>query len=210
MTVSVDTSHQQSVDERYRLALRRLMRLRRNRLTPQQQRQAGLAISQRLLAHPKIRNADHIALYSAFDGEVNTQPLCQQLWQQGKQLYLPRLNRQQPGQLLFTLYQPHHKLQRNSYGILEPLSALSELVSLQQLTLLLVPVVAFDANCRRLGMGGGYYDRTLNDYFLKYPSLTPPFLMGLAHYCQQVASLPTAPWDWPLQAVMTPQQLFLK
>ena len=65
-----------------------------------------------------------------------------------------------------------------------------------------MPLVAFDAECNRLGMGGGYYDRTLH-FLLTRNRWHSPYLIGIAHDCQKVASLPIQSWDIPLQGVIT-------
>ncbi len=66
----------------------------------------------------------------------------------------------------------------------------------------MMPLVGFDADCNRLGMGGGFYDRTL-DYLRWHRAWNRPRLIGLAHACQQVARIEPQPWDIPLEAVVT-------
>ncbi len=195
-------------NEQQRQVLRRLMRQRRARLTSSQQHSAALALQHRLSAHPALQQAQHIALYCSFDGEIDPQPLCQQLWWQHKQLYLPKLDPQRTGALLFFPYSSETPLQRNRFGILEPLLPLEAACPLSQLTVILLPVVAFDSDCHRLGMGGGYYDRTLNAHLQTDPRQQPLIMIGLAHDCQQITSLPRACWDRRLNAVMTPNHLF--
>jgi len=65
----------------------------------------------------------------------------------------------------------------------------------------LLPLVAFDQQGERLGMGGGYYDRTFE--FLRRSGLNKPKLIGLAHDFQQVDAIPTEAWDVPLTAIVT-------
>lgn len=197
-----------TTDEQQRQALRLLMRRQRAKLTPFQQQRSALLMCRRVFADPALQNAQHIALYCSFDGEIDTQPLCQQLWQQGKQLYLPTLDPRRTGELLFLPYTRETQLQRNRFGILEPLHPLENACPLTQLTVILLPVVAFDTECHRLGMGGGYYDRTLNAHLHTEQRQQPLVMIGLAHDCQQITSLPRACWDRRLNAVMTPNHLF--
>jgi len=71
---------------------------------------------------------------------------------------------------------------------------------------ILLPLVGFDRSGGRLGMGGGFYDRTLS-YKTRTPK-RPPILLGLAHNCQEVPQLSTASWDIPLQAIITDRRLY--
>ena len=64
-----------------------------------------------------------------------------------------------------------------------------------------MPLVGFDAAGNRLGMGGGFYDRTLA--FMQRVPRPSPVLIGVAHQCQQEAQLPAAAWDIPLQLIVT-------
>jgi 5-formyltetrahydrofolate cyclo-ligase len=198
----------QTTDEQQRQALRRLMRRRRTRLTPNQQQLAARDICRQVSTHPALQQAEHIALYYPFDGEIDTQPLCQQLWQQRKQLYLPTLDPKRTGELLFFPYTRDTQLQCNRFGIPEPFHPLEQACPLAQLMVIFLPVVAFDTSCQRLGMGGGYYDRTLNAHLHSHQCQQPLMMIGLAHDFQCVPLLPCASWDRRLNAVMTPHQLF--
>ncbi len=70
--------------------------------------------------------------------------------------------------------------------------------------LVLVPLVAFDRNGNRMGMGAGYYDRALQA--LAHQTGTRPLLVGLAHAFQETTSLQAKPWDVPLDAILTDQE----
>ena len=92
----------------------------------------------------------------------------------------------------------------NRFGISEPALNSTAIRLLSQHHLLLMPLVGFDAQGNRLGMGGGFYDRTLaNINALK----NRPTLVGVAHDCQQVDELPVEPWDVPLDLIVTPTQI---
>lgn len=74
------------------------------------------------------------------------------------------------------------------------------------LDFLVVPLVGFDDQGRRLGMGGGYYDATLA--FLRRRRIWhKPYLIGLAFECQRVAEIPSEPWDIRLNAILTEKGL---
>lgn len=185
--------------------LRQLIRQRRQALTPAQQQQAASDLVAKfvtLAAYPRMQ---HLALYLSNDGELNTQPLINMLWQQGKSVYLPILHPFKAGFLIFQAYRPDTPMTQNKFGIAEPVLDVSQLIPLPELQLIGLPLVAFDQHANRMGMGGGFYDRTLQNVQFCRPA---PLLVGLAHQCQQVPSVPTEAWDVPLQHIVTPEQIF--
>ena len=187
-----------------RQQLRKLIRQRRQQLSPEQQQQAANDLVSQALALPALSYSQHIALYLANDSELDTFPLIQTLWQQGKQVYLPVLHPFSAGYLLFVQYQQDTLLYPNKFGIPEPLPACHRLRPVNQLDIIFTPLVAFDAAGNRLGMGGGFYDRTL-------AQLAPDShcqVIGLAHNCQQVETVPTEAWDIPLKQIITPDHCF--
>jgi len=186
-----------------RQQLRSHIRHLRRSLSAEQQHQASLDLVKQLLPRPEVQQAQHIALYLTNDGELDTSPLIQALWQQGKSLYLPLLHPVVPGYLVFQLYTAATTLKPNQFAIGEPELNCSLLCPVSQLDLMFTPLVAFDAQGQRLGMGGGFYDRTLSQ--LEHSS-EKPALIGLAHDCQQVESVPVEAWDIPLPAICTPSR----
>ena len=184
-----------------RQQLRSHIRSLRRSLSAEQQHQASLDLVKQLLPRPEVQQAQHIALYLTNDGELDTTPLIHALWRQGKTLYLPLLHPVVSGYLVFQLYTPDTLLKPNQFGIGEPELNCSLLRPVSQLDLIFTPLVAFDAQGQRLGMGGGFYDRTLSQLHVE---ATKPRLIGLAHDCQQVESVPVEAWDIPLPAICTP------
>ncbi|WP_439146926.1 5-formyltetrahydrofolate cyclo-ligase [Vibrio sp.] len=186
-----------------RSEFRKQIRIKRNALTGEQQTQSGLDLVQQCAQLDEVQSAQHIALYISIDGELDTQPLIEWLWAQGKQTYLPVLHPFSAGHLLFLHYSPDTPTVLNKYGIVEP--QLNQLLvkPCQQLDLILTPLVGFDSQGHRLGMGGGYYDRTLARWF-ESGNGAPP--IGLAHDCQHVDTLPTEEWDIPLPKIVTPSK----
>ncbi|AKL10497.1 TPA: 5-formyltetrahydrofolate cyclo-ligase [Kluyvera intermedia] len=186
-----------------RQEIRKIIRQRRRALTAEQQEQFSVAAAARMMAYPPVVMAHTVALFLSFDGELDTQPLIEQLWRSGKRVYLPVLHPFSAGNLLFLQYHPHSELVINRLKIQEPKLDVRDVLPLAQLDVLITPLVAFDSQGQRLGMGGGFYDRTLQNW-QRY-SLQP---VGYAHDCQHVDVLPAQEWDIPLPAVVTPSTLW--
>lgn len=180
-----------------RTAIRKQRRQARRDLTASQQQAASRRVATRALQLPDIRYARHIALYLPNDGEIDLQPLMRQLWRRGQRCYLPVLSKIRSRHLVFRRYNQQSLLVNNRFGIPEPRGG--DTVDVQALDVVLMPLVAFDQRCNRLGMGGGFYDRTL-----ARPAGRPR-LIGVAHACQQVETLPRERWDIPLNTVLTDQ-----
>ena len=187
-----------------RQQIRQQIRQRRRALTPEQQTQFALQAADRMMAYTPVLLAQTVAVFLSFDGELDTLPLIDQLWRAGKRVYLPVLHPFSPGNLLFLHYHPSSDLVVNRLKIREPKLDVRDVLPLSQLDVLVTPLVAFDAAGQRLGMGGGFYDRTLQNW--RQHRLQP---VGYAHDCQQVDALPTEQWDIPLPAVITPSKTWL-
>lgn len=132
--------------------------------------------------------------YMALSGEADPTILMAQLAARGYRLAVPRVaGKHAP--LSFHAYAPGHELAPGAYGIAEPDPAAPRLDP----HVLLVPLLGFDAAGRRLGYGGGYYDRTLEALRAQGPVQA----IGIAYAGQEVAVLPTESFDMPLDAVLT-------
>ncbi|OOF19833.1 5-formyltetrahydrofolate cyclo-ligase [Salinivibrio sp. MA427] len=183
-----------------RQQIRQTIRHARRQLSPEQQTEAAQQVAARFMTLPDVVHAQRIALYLSFDGELDTQPAINACWQAGKQVYLPVVHPFSRGHLLFLQYHPHTRMRLNRYNIAEPTLDIRTLIPSSKLDIIATPLVAFDADGQRLGMGGGYYDRTLG---LCAPNATA---IGLAHDCQRWHSLPCEQWDIPLRHILTPSQ----
>lgn len=194
---SILSNRMKSIQQTLRNQLRQQIRKTRANLTALQQQQAEDSITQQALELIEERNAQHIALYISFDGEISTDKLIKILWAQGKQVYLPVLHPFNPNHLLFLRYLPDIPMLKNKFGIWEPKLNVQNVLPLDELDILFTPLVAFDKQGNRLGMGGGFYDRTLQHW-----QKSPFIPVGLAHQCQQVEQLPTEAWDVPLHQIL--------
>ena len=194
---SILSNRMKSTQQTLRNQLRQQIRKTRANLTALQQQQAEDSITQQALALIEERNAQHIALYVSFDGEISTEKLIKTLWAQDKYVYLPVLHPFNPNHLLFLRYLPDTPMLKNKFGIWEPKFNVQNVLPLDELDILFTPLVAFDKQGNRLGMGGGFYDRTLQHW-----QKSPFIPVGLAHQCQQVEQLPTEVWDVPLHQIL--------
>lgn len=174
-------------------ALRSVLRQRRNALSSTQQADAAQALSQTVLDLPHWADARRIALYLASDGEIGTSVLADIARSQGKQLLLPVLS--SATCLAFARWETDMTLSANRYNIPEPPLG-AEHRPAAELDMIFLPVVGWDQQGGRLGMGGGYYDRAL-------AGVRGPLLVGLAHACQEVGHVPRESWDIVLDFVAT-------
>jgi len=159
-------------------------------------------LCRQLARQPLFRRSHKIAAYLPADGEVDTQPLIELAWRMKKQVYLPVLLPFLSNRLWFVRFEPDTRLVSNRYGIAEPELIHRQRVAAHALDIVLAPLVGFDHNGNRLGMGGGFYDRSFA-YLLKRKHWRKPRLIGLAYDFQQLPRLPVRPWDVPLTAVAT-------
>jgi 5-formyltetrahydrofolate cyclo-ligase len=181
--------------------IRQRLRAERKALNKQAQQLASKQLAQHLLCLPSIKQAKHIAAYWPNDGEISPLAALKIFQRQGKYLYLPTVLPN--GQLIFKHFHIANSLLKNSYGIPEPVSKGSR--PAYDLDIVLMPLVAFDKQGNRLGMGGGYYDKTFA--FIKQDLWRKkPLLVGLAHHFQQVDVLKQDNWDIPLTTIVTNQK----
>lgn len=191
-------------DEHSRPQLRRLLRNARKQLSPVQQRAAAQALYRNLAQHPLFRRARHIGFYLAQDGEIDPQLLLREAQRRGKAVYLPVLHAWPRTRMNFQRLRPGQTLRANRFGIPEPRHNRAEQRAPWALDLILMPLVGFDEHGGRLGMGGGFYDRSLA-YLQRRRSWHSPSLLGLAHECQKVDRLALAAWDVRMRASVTEQ-----
>lgn len=187
-----------------RSELRKTLRERRRALSAGHQFSASQQLAAVLQQRNEVINSQRVALYLANDGEIDPVAIQQVFWAQGKNCYLPVLDSQSTGHLKFALYLPDTPLVNNRYGIPEPEVTSARMIEPQQLDLVLLPLTGFDDQGQRLGMGGGFYDRTFE--FVRASG--NPYLMGLAHECQKVERIPCENWDIPLAGIATDQRFY--
>ena len=188
--------------------LRRLLRNASRAITPSEQRQAAQGVYRQLAQHPLFRRAKHISLYLPTDGEIDPRWLLRAAQRRGKATYLPVLSAWPRTKMVFQRVRPGEKLLPNRFRILEPRVNVRRQRKVWALDLVLLPLVGFDDAGGRLGMGGGFYDRSLA-YLARRQHWRKPTLLGLAHECQKVERLVQASWDVPLAGTVTDKQWYI-
>lgn len=177
-------------------ALRRTMRARLASIPAAQRTAAGRALAEQLVRAGELAGVVRVACYAALPEELPTEAVFAHLWSTGRRVYLPRIR---GARLEFAPVASEAELETGRLGIREP-EKRCRAEPLGSGDLVLVPGLAFDRCGRRLGRGGGYYDRT-------FPPAGPaPRLVGVAFACQLVAALPEAPHDRRVAAVVTERE----
>lgn len=190
-----------TVDERRQL--RRQLREQRAELRGPARARAEYRLAAQVMRLRAFHQARHIAAYlaSGSEGEVDVSYLIEVALRAGKAVYVPVMRPDL--HLDFARFTHETRLRANFFGLDEPVFAERQLIAPMQLDLVLTPLVGFDAQGNRLGMGGGYYDRTFAP-LLQRPHYRRPRLLGVAFECQRVDTpLPMERWDVPLWRVVT-------
>jgi 5-formyltetrahydrofolate cyclo-ligase len=185
-----------------RAQLRRQLRAARRALSRRQQQRAARDLYRQLAQHPLFRRARQIALYLPSDGEIDPRPLLRAAQKRGKATYLPVLSAWPKTKMVFQRVRAGEPLRPNRFNIPEPRGNRHQQRKIWALDLILLPLVGFDPHGGRLGMGGGFYDRSLAYRALRTQPQKPQ-LLGLAHECQKVERLAMASWDVALAATVT-------
>ncbi len=170
--------------------LRKQAKARRLALSPLQQQLAAKRLCQKVVALPEFKRAKNLSIYHAMFGEIQTDEIIAVALNRNKRVFLPVIL--PPSRLLrFHSLKKFQKLKRNHFGI--PESFHGKNIAIQNLSLVLMPLVAFDKKGNRIGMGGGFYDFTFQH--LNEKRFRKTLLIGLAHRCQEVDNIETQSWD---------------
>jgi 5-formyltetrahydrofolate cyclo-ligase len=188
--------------------LRSRLRKARRALTLEQQTEAARGLLENLLKLHSFRRAQRVACYLPSDGEIDPGLVIDWLLLHGKNCFLPVLSHINGNSLLFAPVTYDSEMGVNRFGIPEPVVPLRNLVRPIKLDLVILPLVAFDSAGHRVGMGGGYYDRSLQ--MRRYRShWLKPRLIGVAHELQKVDRIHAQSWDVPLEGIVTDKHLYL-
>lgn len=184
--------------------LRQNLRKMRRTLSSNRQYTAALALFSHFLQLPFLAHMQHIAAYLAFEGEIDPVFIRQWCFEENRALYLPHIAQNKNNKkLTFIESRKDDTLKLNRLRILEPiLTKNTQTIDVEQLNLILLPLVAFDRTGHRLGMGKGFYDTTLK-------GVKQPILIGLGHHFQEVDKIIPHENDVRLNGIITDKELIL-
>jgi 5-formyltetrahydrofolate cyclo-ligase len=186
--------------------LRKTLRTQLAGLPPEVFQDEGLRAAESMAASPAWTEAKTVLLFLSAPGEIETAPLLEMAFQQGKKVFLPRVE----GEIarFFRIRSPGGPWQTGAFGIREPLIAGPELPEEfppagdrgEGPVLMVVPGMAFDRQGNRMGHGKGYYDR----FFAKLDGLGIPYArVALCLEQQVIPHVPMESWDKKMDAVCT-------
>ncbi len=161
----------------------------------------GKNIAQKIMAHSFWKNVQRVLLYVSVRNEVDTTDLIQNALERGVKIYLPRCRPDEPGSMDIACIQCLTQLQKGAFGILEPHPNECPAQTDAKIDVAIIPGVAFDRRGRRLGYGGGYYDRLLDGN-----NFETCLCVGIAYDFQLVDELPCEPWDKHMNAIVTEKE----
>jgi len=186
-----------------RARLRSELRSQRRAIPAPQRIAAADALANRLLSLAFAPESGYVAGYWAMDGEIGLHS-----WQvrlpRTLVYCLPVLHSDK--QLRFAPWRPGDALVTNRFGIPEPDVQPASALPPEALSLVVMPLVGFDGSGRRLGMGGGWYDRS---FAFRNASMPPPWLVGVGFDAQRIDRLATEAWDVSPDAICTETQTLL-
>ncbi len=172
------------------------VRAARRAVMPEQRAAASHAVTEALLALPELAAATAVLVYGSMPEEIDTADLIERLWQRGTRVALPRVRGRRDLQLHW--HERDRDLCTGAYGLKEPCPQAPEALP-PQIDVVVVPGVAYDLSCRRLGLGAGYYDALLAGM-----SATT---VGVAFDEQVAREVPCGEHDVPVDILVTPTRV---
>ncbi|MCS7089678.1 MAG: 5-formyltetrahydrofolate cyclo-ligase [Verrucomicrobiota bacterium] len=179
-------------EQKHRLRIE--LRSRLASFPPEQRRAESQAICSWIVANDAWQRSRTVLLFAPLQTEPDVSPLWELALRRGKILTLPRYDATRDCYVPAVVPDPNRDLRPGLYGVREPRPELP-LVPWEALDLLVLPGLAFDLQGRRLGRGGGHYDRILQ--------LARGLRCGVAFTCQLLEQVPTEPGDMPVQVLVT-------
>jgi 5-formyltetrahydrofolate cyclo-ligase len=173
-------------------------RTARSSLSRDERDDASEKIAENVIHSSWFQRSKYVACYLPIPGEVDTWRVIARAWRMKKRIFAPVVKKS--GRMMFREITAESDLYMNHYGLYEPSDG--ESITARKLDIVITPLVAFDSHNHRIGMGGGYFDRTFS--FLSHRNtFLRPKLIGVAFACQEVEKIPPNPWDIRLFRVIT-------
>ncbi len=169
----------------------------RNALSPAEVEAMSRGIGERFAGLPVLHQCTSVMIFMSFGSEVNTDYVIEWLWEQKKNVLVPRC-KPETRELEIYPITTFADVEPGYFGIREPRRDLRPPVAKETIELVAVPAVAFDRRGYRVGYGGGYYDRFLAGMKVS--------TVGLAFSCQIIPEAPVDKYDRAVQGIITEQE----
>lgn len=185
--------------------IRKKIRAQRKTLSTNIIHSASHLLCEKIIHLPEFLQSQHIAYYISHENEIDSAEIIQHAKKLNKSLYLPIISAK--NELDFYLINVDTQFTKNKFNISEPIINNQKPISPAQLNLILIPLVAFDKHCNRLGRGLGYYDQYLQ--FTKNTARDKrPVLIGLAYEFQKVEKIIPNSWDISMDFIVTEENIY--
>lgn len=181
---------------------RQILRTQRAELSTESFTEMSAAIAANVKETEVFKTAKNIGFYHSVRGEADPSSLQTN----DKHFFLPVLSKNVDEGLVFIELNDDTEFEDNKFAIPEPVYDEAKIVSANTLDLVLVPLLGFDKNGNRLGMGGGFYDRC---FAFKKLQNTKPLMMGYAYDFQEVDALEPESWDVGLDMIATESKIII-
>lgn len=177
----------------------------RKKLSTSEVSEKSKSIVKTIVESDYFKSSHNIAFYHAVNGEADPQALLSSVGKnQQKQFYLPVLSKKLSQGLVFAPFSQKTIFKNNKFSIPEPVIESDKTRNANELDLIIVPLLGFDRKGNRLGMGGGYYDRSLS---FRLNNKNKPVLIGFAYKFQELDNITHEPWDVKLDFIATEDEL---
>ncbi len=155
-------------------------------------------VLEQLVTYQPYLNAGTIGLTVAMKHEINTTKIIERAWNDGKKVAVPKCHPESK-QMIFHYLTNWNQLETVYFGLKEPKEEETPVCPNREIDLLLVPGLIFDRKGFRIGFGGGYYDRYLQEYSNE--------TVSLAYEIQLVEAVPVESFDIPVQTIISNERI---
>lgn len=182
---------------------KRMLEIRNNMDTMEIERLSHKIISS-LIKFKEFRDSKNIMVYLSFDNEVDSYELIRYCKENDKRIFVPYCKKEGYKMIPTEIKNFKKELKRNRFGYMEPKLEYLRPANIDDMDIIILPGVAFDKKCYRIGYGAGYYDRFLKNVKDKIPTI------GLAYDFQILSSVQVEDFDVPLDYVITEKRIIVR
>jgi len=171
----------------------------RDDLTSASRLSGSLSIADKFMGLKIYEASKEILAYYPFRSELDTTIIIRDALKQKKKIILPKVNGKKLD--LYYIEDLKNDLSAGSFDIMEPIPSKCIIASYKNIDMVLVPGVSFDRNFNRLGYGGGFYDKLLEELPVKTPRI------ALAFDLQLIKNVPVMAHDLKVDIIITEKEI---